>query len=69
MVPLRVNNTIYHNDPQRIGGHNIILAGISNGEAILLDSSMGINRIPAERLFKAAIANENLIAVWDLSNI
>lgn len=69
LVPMRVNNTIYHNDTKRVGGHNIILAGISNGEAILLDSSLGINKIPAERLFKAAIANEGLISVWDLSNI
>lgn len=69
MVPMRVNNTIYHNDPKRVGGHNIILAGISDGEAILLDSSLGINKIPAERLFKATVANEGLISVWDLSNI
>lgn len=69
MVPMRVNNTIYHNDEKRVGGHNIILAGISNGEAILLDSSLGINRVPTERLFKAAAANKGLIVVWDLSKL
>lgn len=69
MVPIRVNNSIYHNDPNRAGGHYVILAGIEKGEAVILDSAIGINRIPAKRLFEAAVANEGLIAVWDLSKI
>lgn len=69
MVPLRVKNAIYLDDPKKADGHYIILVGISNGTAILIDSSIGINKVPAERLFKAVIENERLISVWDLSNI
>lgn len=69
MVPIRVNNSIYHYDPKRIGGHYVVLAGIENGEAVILDSAIGINRIPAERLFKSVVANPSLIGIWDLSQI
>lgn len=69
MVPMRVNNSIYHNDPNRKGGHNIVLLEVNCGEAIVADSSMGINKLPIERLLAAAVENPNLIAVWDLSKI
>lgn len=69
MVPMRVNNTVYHNDANRKGGHNIILIGIEKGTAIVADSCIGIKQLPVDRLFKAAVANPELIAVWDLLKI
>lgn len=70
MVPVRVNNSIYHNDPSKTEGHYVILAGILEGKAIIIDSSCepnGINVIPTSQLFKAMLHDENLICAWDLS--
>ncbi len=69
MVPIRINNSIYHNDPKRTGGHYVILGGIIHQHAMVFDSSLGYNRIPIKRFLEAAIADEGLIAVWDLSKI
>ena len=69
-VPLRVNNSIYHDDPKKTGGHYITLFGIVNNQAILVDSSLdqnsGIVNIPFDRLLKAMIVDENLICAWNL---
>lgn len=69
MVPLRVNNSIYYNDPKRKGGHYAILIGLDFGDAVMLDSVNGFYRLPFQKLMKAATADENLIAVWDLFEI
>ena len=67
MVPMRVNNSIYHADQARTGGHYVILVGLYNGEAHVLDSLIGFKRLPFRRLIEAALADESLIACWDLS--
>lgn len=67
MVPMRVNNAIYHDNPGEEGGHYIILLGIINGQALVWDASVydGYYALPFERLMKAAVADDGLIAVWD----
>lgn len=67
MVPMRVNNSIYHADPARTGGHYVILVGLYDGEAHVLDSLIGFKRLPFRRLIEAALADDGLIACWDLS--
>lgn len=69
MVPIRVNNAIYHDDRTREGGHYVILIGIEDGEAYVLDSSIGFVKLPFRRLMKAMVANDGLIAAWDTSCI
>lgn len=69
MVPIRVNNRIYHDDPKREGGHYVILIGLENGEVTVLDSSIGFKKLPFKRLMEAAVADKGLIAAWDLSCI
>jgi len=70
-VPIRVQNSIYHDDPSRKEGHYVMLIGISCGNAIVLDSSYdlgnGINILPAKQLFKAMLWDNNLICAWNLS--
>jgi len=70
-VPIRVQNSIYHDDPTRKEGHYVMLIGISCGNAIVLDSSYdfgnGINILPAKQLFKAMLWDNNLICAWNLS--
>lgn len=68
-VPMRVENSIYHNDAYRKGGHYIILFALIEGAAFCFDSNEynGINILPAKRLFEAMVANEQLIAAWDFS--
>lgn len=70
LVPVRVNNAVYHSDDSRAGGHYVVLFALSNGYAYVLDSSepTGINILPAKQFLDAITANENLIAVWDLSS-
>lgn len=69
LVPVRVNNAIYNDDDSRVGGHYVVLFALLNGYAFVLDSSepTGINILYAKQFFNAVTANENLIAVWDLS--
>lgn len=68
-VPIRVENSIYHNDNSRKGGHYVVLFGLIEGKAYVLDTSVknGIKTISAQRLFKAMLATEQLIAAWDFS--
>ena len=65
-VPIRVNNAVYHDDPNRKGGHYIILAGLSEGDFIVYDSSIGFTKVNIWRVLEAATADENLIAVWNI---
>lgn len=71
-VPLRVQNSIYHNDTKRIGGHYVTLFGIKNGQAIVVDSSLsktaGVRILPVRQLLDAVtFTNPGLVFVWDLS--
>ena len=72
VVPLRVQNSIYHDDPNRKEGHCVTLFGISHGKAIVVDTSFdganGINILPAEQLINAMLWNKGLICAWDLSS-
>lgn len=54
LVPVRLENEIYH-DPTRKGGHYAILIAIVDGMAKVLDSSeeCGIRTLPATQLFQA----------------
>ena len=52
-VPMRVTNSIYWNDPDRNGGHFVILVAIQNQEAIVIDSSVGYRRLPINQLLQA----------------
>ena len=71
-VPLRVQNSVYHNDSNRVGGHYVTLFGIKNGKAIVVDSSFtetaGVRMLPVKQLLDAVtFANPSLVFVWDLS--
>lgn len=70
-VIVRVQNSIYLDDPEKVEGRYVILIGFEGTTAVLLDSSIkgGIFKCPAERLFKAMIANVGLIGVFDLSSL
>lgn len=65
-VPMRVNNAIYHNDSSRAGGHYVTLYGVKDGKAFVWDSSIGDVELPFKTLMEAAVADKNLIAVWDI---
>lgn len=69
VVPVRLKNSIYHDAPEETGGHYAILAGIIHQHAIVLDSSLGYNRVPIRRFLEAVIADEGLVSVWDTSKI
>lgn len=70
-IPLRVNNSIYLNNPNLEGGHYITLYGFVNGTAIVVDSNIdstaGVKRLPIEQLFRAMIANPSLTCAWNTS--
>ena len=71
-VPIRVQNSIYHDDPTRAEGHYVILFGITSGTAIIVDSSWdeGIRFMPAQQLISSVTdGNESLICAWNLSCI
>lgn len=70
-VPVRVNDSIYLNDPNKNEGRYIIIYGFSHGYAVTYDPSSvsGIRVRTIKTLFDAMIKNENLIAAWDLSSI
>lgn len=70
-VPIRVQNSIYHNDSSRAEGHYVTLFGMANGTAVVVDSSWesGIRFMPVKQLFTAMIKNENLICAWNLACI
>lgn len=65
-VPIRVNNAIYHNDPNRAGGHYVILYGVEDGKALIWDSSVGDVELPFKTLMEAAVKDKNLIAAWNI---
>lgn len=54
MVPMRVENSQYHQDPMRTGGHFVILVAIQNQEALVIDPSVGEKRLPIHQLLRAA---------------
>ena len=65
-ILMRVNNAIYHDDPNRGEGHYVTVLGFSNGMAYIFDTSIENEVIiPIERLLKASIANVNTIFVWN----
>lgn len=65
-ILMRVNNAIYHDDPNRGEGHYVTVLGFSNGMAHVFDTSIENEVIiPIERLLKASIANANTIFVWN----
>ena len=70
-VPVRVGNSIYHNDFGRRGSSYIIILGFDSGEAIVYDSSIGFHHLPTKRLFYAIAAgyDQDLVAAWDLRKI
>ena len=55
-VPMRVENSTYHGNPTKTGGHFITLTAIENNMARVLDSSeiYGMRTLPAKQLFQAA---------------
>ena len=69
-VPLRVENSIYLDDPSKKEGHYVVLFAVVHGVATVIDSN---SRIPVkvlfEQLMRAATANPRLIAAWDTSKI
>lgn len=69
MVPIRVNNSLYHNDPEKTGGHYITIFGLVRNNVHVFDSSVGMKTLPFEKVIKAAMVDESLIAAWDLSII
>jgi len=68
-VPMRVENSIYHHDKSRVGGHYVVLFALIEGTAYVFDSNEdnGIKYISVSQLFNAMVANEELIAAWDFS--
>ena len=69
-VPLRVENSIYLDDPSKKEGHYVVLFAVVHGVATVIDSN---SRTPVKVLFeqvmRAATANPRLIAAWDTSKI
>lgn len=68
-VPLRVNNAIYHGDPNHTGGHYVTLYGVKDGNALVWDSSIGDVKLPFKTLMEAAVADKGLITAWDISSL
>lgn len=69
MVPVRVENSIYHDTPFRTGGHYVVLVGFINQYALVVDTSFenGINIVPAKRFVNAIVGNhDDLICAWNL---
>ena len=62
-VVIRVENSVYHRDPKRTGGHYITLIGIYNAQFVVADSSYGVTLMPAEEILKAATAGT--CVVWN----
>lgn len=72
-VPLRVENSVYYDDPHYQGGHFVTLYGLDRGNAIVVDSNInshaGINKLPVSQLFDAMIANPDLVCAWDTASL
>lgn len=53
MVPMRVQNSLYWEDPMRPDGHFVILVAIHDQEALVIDSSLGERWLPIHQLLRA----------------
>lgn len=60
---IRVENSVYHNDPGMVGGHYVVLIGMTNGQFVVADSSIGILLMSIKDILKAATAGR--CAVWN----
>lgn len=69
LVPIRVNNSVYHSDQNRIGGHYVTIYGLDDIYVNVFDSSIGKVMLPFKKIMNAAIHDKDLIAAWDLSQI
>lgn len=54
MVPMRVENSVYLNNPAKKEGHFVILVGIKDQIATVIDSSIGEHKLPIHQLLQAA---------------
>lgn len=54
MVPMRVDNAIYHGDATKREGHFVILVSIKDQMATVIDPSVGENVLPIHQLLQAA---------------
>ena len=72
-VPVRVNNSIYLNDPNKKEGHYVLLVGIDQGYAFIIDSNFDktncLATCPIRDFLEAVIHNPGLIAAWNISNL
>ncbi len=72
-VPVRVNNSIYLNDPRKKEGHYVLLVGIDQGYAFIIDSNFNktgcLTPCPIRDFLEAVIHNPGLIAAWNISNL
>ncbi len=72
-VPIRVNNSIYLDDANKKEGHYVLLVGIDNGYAFIVDSSCdktnGLKVVPLRRFLKSVIHDSELIVAWNVSNL
>lgn len=62
-VIIRLENTVYHNDPGMVGGHYVVLIGMTNGQFVVADSSIGILLKPIQDVLRAATVGR--CAVWN----
>lgn len=69
-VPCRVQNSTYHNDPNRKEGHYVTWFAIRNGNAIIADSNYGNGwrEMPVKQ-FLEALKGGGLTCAWDLKGI
>lgn len=70
IVPLWVEDSVYFDEPELLGGHHVILMGISQNNAIVIDpnyiQNYGYRILPVRQLFDAMIAKEDKICAWNL---
>ena len=62
-VIIRLENTVYNNDPGMVGGHYVVLIGMTNGQFVVADSSIGILLKPIQDVLRAATVGR--CAVWN----
>jgi len=53
MVPMRVDNSKYWQDPTKREGHFVLLVAVHNQEALVIDSSVGERKLPIHQLLQA----------------
>lgn len=66
-VVMRVENSVYHLDKARTGGHYITLIGMCDGHFVVCDSSIGVILVPIETILKAATAGT--CVVWNCFDV